>query len=77
MVKKSRVLLFGSSADPEIKKRTTKIKKAGRKVEQSKNFTSHPDGTGPCGLLCSCKEECKNKSGAFEGDQGPSMGMSY
>jgi hypothetical protein len=58
MVKKSSVVLFGSSADPEVKRRATKIKKAGRKV-QSQAF-SHPDGTGPCGLLCSCKEVCKN-----------------
>jgi hypothetical protein len=59
MVTKSRVVLFGSSADPKVKTSAAKLKKAGRNV-QTQSFTSHPDGTGPCGLLCSCKEVCKN-----------------
>jgi hypothetical protein len=57
MVKKSKVVLFGDSAAPEIKKRATKIRNAGRIPERG---ISHPDGTGPCGLLCSCKEACQS-----------------
>jgi hypothetical protein len=74
MVKQSRVALFGSKQDPEVLKSAAKIKKAGRKVENT--FTSHPDGTGPCGRICSCQEFCK-ESGAFLGDHGAMMGQSY
>jgi hypothetical protein len=73
MVKTSRVALFGSKQDPEVQKSAAKIKKAGRKVE---NTFSHPDGTGPCGRVCSCKDFCK-ESGAYFGDRGAMMGSSY
>jgi hypothetical protein len=72
MVKQSRVQLFGSMADPEVKMSAAKIKKAGRKVETKIN--SHPDGTGPCGRICSCKEFCAI---AYTGDQGATMGTSF
>jgi hypothetical protein len=73
MVKKSRVVLFGPLSDPETKKSAAKIFKAGRKVSIQAS-SSHPDGTGPCGKICSCKEYCVS---AFEGDQGAMMGTSY
>jgi hypothetical protein len=72
MVKKSRVLLFGSESDPEVKKSAAKQKKVARKVEFIPN--SHPDGTGPCGKICSCKQYCV---AGFEGDKGAMMGTSF
>lgn len=74
MVKRTKVILFGSQDDPKVKKSAAKIKKAGRNVETQAN--SHPDGTGPCGKLCSCEKECMDAI-AFSGDKGASMGTSF
>jgi hypothetical protein len=70
MVKKATVILF----EKKSQKRTRQITAGGRNVEFKPNTNSHPDGTGPCGKICSCKDFCAM---VYVGDQGATMGMGY
>jgi hypothetical protein len=74
VLKKSTVILFGDKSSLEVKESAARIKAGGRKVQFQP--TSHPDGTGPCGKVCSCQDTCMN-DGAFNGDQGATMGKSF
>jgi len=72
--KQTRVELFGSKDDPEVKRSINKIAITGRKTELSPapNFET---GQGNCGKLCHCpKGHCAM---AYKGDQGATMGMSF
>ncbi|HMG90748.1 MAG TPA: hypothetical protein VK589_11835 [Chryseolinea sp.] len=72
--KQTRVQLFGSKTDPEVKASIEKIKRTGRKVELTP-APSHDTNLGMCGKkLCHCKHVCAM---AYPGDTGASMGMSY
>lgn len=73
-MKKETVILFRSGNAVEDKTRAAKIKNTGRKVEFKNN--THPDGTGPCGKVCSCKDTCINQ-GCYGGDGGAMTGTAY
>lgn len=81
-VRESRLVLFGGSADPEVKESIRKAEISGRKTELAPR-PSFDTGLGLCGKhICSCKDICKKEygmqvKGAYPGDQGPTMGMSY
>jgi hypothetical protein len=64
-ITQSRVELFGSTSDPEVKESLRLIKKTGREVSIAR--PSFDTGMGPCGRhLCSCKHVCaKNLAGAM------------
>lgn len=77
--RESRVVLFGSPNDSDVKESIRKAEIAGRQTEvmARPNFDT---GLGPCGKhVCSCKEVCKADylKGAYPGDQGATMGMCY
>ena len=72
--KQTRVELFGSKTDPEIKESIKKIKSTGRTVTL-KPAPDHDTNLGMCGKkLCHCKHVCAL---AYPGDEGAMMGMSY
>jgi hypothetical protein len=78
-VKETRVVLFGSASDPEVKASLEKIAATGRGTELAPR-PSFDTGLGMCGNhLCSCKTICKKEytPGAFPGDTGAMMGMCY
>lgn len=78
-VRESRVILFGSRNDVEVKESIRKAEIAGRKTEVVAR-PSFDSGLGPCGKhVCSCKEVCKAAfaEGAYPGDKGATMGMSF
>lgn len=79
-VRESRVVLFGSSSDPDTRESIRKAEIAGRKTEVIAR-PSFDTGLGPCGKhVCSCKDVCKEdyaKSIAYPGDKGPTMGVCY
>lgn len=72
--KQTRVELFGSKSDPEVKASINKIAITGRKVTL-KPAPEHDTNLGMCGKkLCHCKHVCAM---AYPGDDGAMMGMSY
>ncbi len=75
--KESVVILFGNPKDPEVKSSINKVAIAKRKTEIVARPT-FDTGLGKCGKhLCSCKTVCSKQYGAFEGDQGAMMGISF
>src|SRR5690349_22109946 len=81
-VRETTVLLFGNISDPEVRESKRKAEISGRATELIAR-PSFDTGIGPCGKhVCSCKEVCKAEyakgcAGAYPGDQGPTMGMSF
>lgn len=81
-ITESRLVLFGSNTDPEVKESIRQAKKTGRKIEVAPR-PSFDTGLGQCGKhLCNCKAICKkeyavNVPGAYPGDSGPVMGKSF
>lgn len=80
-VRESRVVLFGSRSDIEVQQSIRRAEISGRKTDVIAR-PSFDTGTGPCGThLCSCKEVCKleyaKSTGAYPGDQGAAMGVSF
>lgn len=78
-VRESRVILFGQKSDIEVQESMRRAAIAGRQVEvvARPGFDS---GIGPCGKhVCSCKDICKAEyeRGAYQGDQGATMGFSF
>jgi len=77
-IQQSRVELFGSTTDPDVKESIRKVKLTGREVS-TKARPSFDTGVGQCGKhLCSCKTVCARQiAGAFPGDQGAMTGSAY
>jgi hypothetical protein len=72
--KQTRVEIFGSKSDPEVKESVRKIRKTGRSVKIIAR-PDEPTGLGPCGKhYCQCSTPC---NGAYKGDEGATMGGSF
>src|SRR5687767_13092519 len=72
-VRESRVVLFGSRNDIDVKESIRKAEISGRKAELVAR-PSFDTGFGPCGKhVCSCKEVCKlNYALSLDHKFGPS-----
>jgi hypothetical protein len=81
-IRESRLVLFGNNSDVEVKESIRKAKISGRQIELVAR-PSFDTGLGQCGKhLCSCKSVCMKEyaaktTGAYPGDQGATIGMTF